>query len=273
MTDKILIDSIRLDGGTQPRKELDESLVQHYTEQLLEDKLFPGVDLYFDGKCYWLSDGFHRLHAHKRAGHTYIDANVVNGTKRDAFIASLKANALHGKPRTADERRYVVQLALEDIELGDLSDARIAECCDVSKMTVGRVRKAMGLEKNPTVGKDGKRRDTTNIGRKPMDQRIEKPVEQGDEEFTEEDKLNEMATEFGVISEENTKLKDLLAVRSMPVSEEARAEVQETLDMLREQVKELEARLQSMTHSRDEFMSKNAEMLKQINYWKKKSEK
>ena len=65
----------------------------------------------------------------------------------------------------------------------------------------------------------------------------------------------------------------MLAVRSLPVSEEARAEVKETIESLREQVRELEAKLKSMTQSRDEFMSKNAEMLKQINYWKRRAEK
>lgn len=265
MTEKILLTKIRLDGGTQPRKELDETLVQHYTEEILEGQAFPPVDLHFDGKHYWLSDGFHRWHAHKRAGHKDIEANVSEGTKRDAFIASLKANAQHGKPRTPDERRYVVQLALEDIELGDLSDTQVAQICLVSNMTVGRVRKALGLKKETTVGKDGKRRDTSNIGRKAAPP----PVQQ----FEEENKLDELATEITAVSEENTKLKDMLAVRSLPVSEEARAEVQETIESLREQVKELEAKLKSMTQSRDEFMSKNAEMLKQINYWKRRAEK
>jgi nicotinic acid mononucleotide adenylyltransferase len=264
MTEKILLTKIRLDGGTQPRKELDENLVQHYTEEILEGQEFPPVDLHFDGKHYWLSDGFHRWHAHKRAGHKDITSNVIQGTKRDAFIASLKANAQHGKARTADERRYVVQLALEDIELGELSDTQIAQICLVSNMTVGRVRKALGLKKETTVGKDGKRRDTSNIGRKTV-----APIP----EFEEEDKLNELATEISAVSEENTKLKDMLAVRSLPVSEEARAEVQETIESLREQVKELEAKVRSLTQSRDEFMAKNAEMLKQINYWKRRAEK
>jgi len=267
MTEKILLTKIRLDGGTQPRKELDETLVQHYTEEILEGQEFPPVDLHFDGKHYWLSDGFHRWHAHKRAGHKDITSNVIQGTKRDAFIASLKANAQHGKARTPDERRYVVQLALEDIELGDLSDTQIAQICLVSNMTVGRVRKALGLKKETSVGKDGKRRDTSNIGRKPVALPAAVP------EFEEEDKLNELATEISAVSEENTKLKDMLAVRSLPVSEEARAEVQETIESLREQVKELEAKLKSVTQSRDEFMSKNAEMLKQINYWKRRAEK
>lgn len=264
MTEKISLERIRLDGGTQPRKELDTDLVQHYTERLLEGRQFPDIDLYFDGKFYWLADGFHRYHSHKQAGYKEIYANVIKGTKRDAWLASLKANANHGKQRSPEEGRYVIQLALEDVELGELSDGQISTICDVSKMTVGRVRKALGLEKTHTIGKDGKRRDTSNIGRKP------KPVPEGP---SDDDKISELATEFGVISEENTKLKDLLAVGSMPVSEEAKVEVQQTIDSLREQVKDLEARLQSITQSRDEFMSKNAEMLKQINYWKKKAEK
>lgn len=263
MTEKILLSKIRLDGGTQPRKELDETLVQHYTEEILEGQEFPPIDLHFDGKHYWLSDGFHRWHAHKRAAHKEIASIVIKGTKRDAFIASLKANSHHGKQRSPEERRYVVQLALEDIELGELSDAQVAQICQVSKMTVGRVRKALGLKRETTIGKDGKRRDTSNIGRKPKPE----PV------YEEEDKLTELATEISAVSEENTKLKDMLAVRSLPVSEDARAEVQETIESLREQVRELEAKLKSMTQSRDEFMSKNAEILKQINYWKRRAEK
>ena len=263
MTEKILLTKIRLDGGTQPRKELDDSLVQHYTEAMLEGKEFPPVDLHFDGKNYWLSDGFHRWHAHKRAGYKDVNAIVRQGTKRDAFIASLAANAEHGKPRSAEEARNVVRLALEDIELGELSDSQIGDVCKVSKATVGRVRKALGLEKSSTVGKDGKRRDTTNIGRKAA------PIQ----EFEEEDKFEEIKKEFSVISDENTKLKDLLAVRSLPVSKEAQAEVQETIESLREQVRELEVQLASVTQSRDEFMSKNSEMIKQINYWKRRADK
>jgi len=268
MTEKILLSKIRLDGGTQPRKELDETLVQHYTEEILEGQEFPPIDLHFDGKHYWLSDGFHRWHAHKRAAHKEIASNVIKGTKRDAFIASLKANSQHGKPRSPEERRYVVQLALEDIELGDLSDTQVAQICQVSNMTVGRVRKALGLKKETTIGKDGKRRDTAKIGRK-----VALPAAYPEPEFEDEDKLTELATEISAVSDENTKLKDMLAVRSLPVSEDARAEVQETIESLREQVRELEAKLKSMTQSRDEFMSKNAEMLKQINYWKRRAEK
>ena len=266
---RVQLTKIRLDGGTQPRKEIDEPMVQHYTEVLLEGKdKFPPIDLWFDGKAYWPSDGFHRFHAHKRAGFTDIEATINQGTKRDAFLACLKANGKHGKPRSPDERRYVVQLALEDIELGEKSDAEIALICDVSSMTVGRVRKALGLEKTIRVDKNGRKVDVSKSGR-PWAPPPLLPMP----EYTEEDKLHELAIEHTALAEENAKLKDQLAIRSLPVSEKARTEVQQTIEELREQVKELEFQLRTMTQSRNEFQSKNAEMIKQVNYWKKRAEK
>ena len=266
MTERIKLQKIRLDGGTQPRKEIDEPLVQHYTEVLLEGKdQFPPIELWFDGKSYWPSDGFHRFHAHKRAGFLDIEAVVNQGTKRDAFLACLKANGKHGKPRTPEERRYVVQMALEDIELGEKTDVEIAAICDVSSMTVGRVRKAMGLEKSNRVNQEGK---SVNIaGRGP------KPAPEPEPEYTEDDKMHELAIEHTALSEENTKLKDMLAIRTLPVSEKARTEVQETIESLRAEVKDLEFKLRTMTQSRNEFQSKNAEMIKQLNYWKKRVER
>ena len=266
MTERIKLQKIRLDGGTQPRKEIDEPLVQHYTEVLLEGKdKFPPVDLWFDGKSYWPSDGFHRFHAHKRAGFLDIEAVVNQGTKRDAFLACLKANGKHGKPRTPEERRYVVQMALEDIELGEKTDTEIALICDVSSMTVGRVRKALGLEAATRVNKNGLRVDVSKSGR-PM-------APEPEPEYTEDDKFHEMAIEHTALAEENAKLKDMLAVKSLPVSEKAREEVQQTIEELREQVKDLEFQLRTMTQSRNEFQSKNAEMIKQMAYWKKRAEK
>jgi hypothetical protein len=266
--ERVKLQKIRLDGGTQPRKEIDEPLVQHYTEILLEGKdTFPPIDLWFDGKSYWPSDGFHRFHAHKRAGFLDIEAVINQGTKRDAFKACLKANSKHGKPRTPEERRYVVQMALEDIEYGNSTDAFIAELCDVSISTVGRVKKMLGLEKTSVVDKNGRRMNTTNIGRSAA------PPPPPEPEYTEDDKMHELAIEQIALTEENTKLKDMLAIKTLPVSEEARAEVQETIESLRAEVKDLEFKLRTMTQSRNEFQNKNAEMIKQMNYWKKRAER
>jgi len=268
MTERIKLEKIRLDGGTQPRKEIDEPLVQHYTEVLLEGKdKFPPIELWFDGKSYWPSDGFHRYHAHKRAGFKDIESNVKKGTKRDAFIACLSANGKHGKQRTPDERRWVVKLALEDIELGEKTDAEIAVHCDVSAMTVGRARKALGLEKTVRIDKKGHKKDVTNIGRV----KVEPPFWPAAP--TEQDKMEEMAKEHTIIAEENAKLKDQLAIKSLPVSQTAKKEIEETIETLRAEVKDLEFQLRTMTQSRNEFQSKNAEMIKQMAYWKKRAEK
>jgi hypothetical protein len=268
MTERIKLEKIRLDGGTQPRKEIDEPLVQHYTEILLEGKdKFPPIDLWFDGKAYWPSDGFHRYHAHKRAGFKDIEAKVNKGTKRDAFLACLPANGKHGKQRTPEERRWVVQLALEDIELGEKTDTEIAVHCDVSSMTVGRVRKALGLDKSVRVDKKGRKVNITNIGRVKVDPPFWPAAP------TESDKMEEMAKEHTIIAEENAKLKDQLAVKSLPVSQTAKKEIAETIETLRAEVKDLEFQLRTMTQSRNEFQSKNAEMIKQMAYWKKRAEK
>ena len=269
MTERIKLQKIRLDGGTQPRKEIDEPMVQHYTEILLEGKdKFPPIELWFDGKDYWPSDGFHRYFAHKRAGFLDIEANINNGTRRDAFTACLKANSKHGKPRTPEERRYAVQMALEDIEYGETPDSYVAELCDVSLATVSRVRKLLGLERASIVDKNGRRVDVSRSGRPSAP-----PPPPPPPEYTEDDKFQEMAIEHTAMAEENAKLKDMLAVKSLPVSEKARAEVQQTIEELREQVKTLEFQLRTMTQSRNEFQNKNAEMIKQMNYWKKRAEK
>ena len=269
MTERIKLEKIRLDGNTQPRQEIDEQLVQSYTEKLLDGKVFTPIDLWFDGKFYWPSDGFHRYHAHKRAGYKDIEAIVKTGTKREAFIACLPANSKHGKQRTPEETRYSVRMALEDWELGEKSDAEIAVYCDTSAMTVGRVRKALGLEKAVRVNKKGQKVDVTKIGTK----KKEVPFWPAAPEYTEADKMEEMAKEHTIIAEENAKLKDQLAIKSLPVSQTAKKEIEETIETLRAEVKDLELQLRTMTQSRNEFQSKNAEMIKQMAYWKKRAEK
>jgi vacuolar-type H+-ATPase subunit I/STV1 len=84
-----------------------------------------------------------------------------------------------------------------------------------------------------------------------------------------EQKIEEMATEFQAIAEENEALKAKLAVKSMDVSEEDKRSAQELIDELRATIKSQEAQIKGLTASRDAYQQKNAELLKQVNYWKK----
>jgi hypothetical protein len=62
---KINILNIRIDGGTQPRQEINYEVVKDYAELMREGVAFPPVTVFFDGVDYWLADGFHRYHATK----------------------------------------------------------------------------------------------------------------------------------------------------------------------------------------------------------------
>jgi hypothetical protein len=260
---------IRLDGGTQPREKIHEDAVARYTEVLLNGgKMKEDPTVFFDGKDYWLADGFHRYHAHKRAGYTEIKCNVVAGTKREAWIYSRGANHDHGMPRTSEEIRQSVISCFNDVELSELSDVAIAEICKCSSMTVGRVRKSLDLDR-PTkiLTKNGKMMDTSKIGPRT------KPEPEPEPEYTHDDRLSELATEHQHALEENNKLRDRLAIGALPDSDEAKAEIEETIDTLRAQVNSLEIELRAVTQSRNDYQQKNSDLIKQVTYWKRRTEK
>jgi len=99
-TMKLKMSQVRIDGGTQVRLHLDADTVDRYAELMGEGEVFRAVDVYHDGSDYWLSDGFHRYHAARKAGQDTIAAMVRPGTQQDAVWVALTANRLHGLPLT-----------------------------------------------------------------------------------------------------------------------------------------------------------------------------
>lgn len=170
---------IRLDGGTQPRTEIDQDLVSEYAECI--DQL-PPVTVFFDGVKYWLADGFHRYHAHNRANLSEINCIVINGTQRDAILHSVGVNADHGKRRTNEDKRKAVLTLLKDEEWSKWSNRQIAKACKVSPGLVDIIRKDL-----PTIGTSSQVRkyidqkgcesviDTSNIGKKRNSEPISMP--------------------------------------------------------------------------------------------------
>jgi len=164
------VDSIRIDGGTQAREEIDNDAVKDYADILQENngEGLPPIEVYFDGSQYWLSDGFHRWHAHRQAGLGTIQANVIQGTQRDAILAAVGANAAHGLKRSNADKRKAVRMLLEDSEWQQKSDRWIADKAKVSAPLVATVRDSTvniyslnGDVNKPTrTGKDGKKRKT-----------------------------------------------------------------------------------------------------------------
>lgn len=191
---KINVKTIRIDGGTQSRVEINNEAVADYAEAIRAGVEFPPVVVFHDGADYWLADGFHRYHAHNQAEKASIAADVRDGTKRDAVLYSLGANAAHGLRRTNADKRKAVETVLRDAEWVTWSDRKIAEICGVGAPLVGDVRKAIC---NPitdapavrTVERAGKtyQQDTSNIGKAAPAPAVCESVQAEEEEPAAED--------------------------------------------------------------------------------------
>lgn len=134
----IQIDSIRLDGGTQSRVEINEATVAEYAEAFAGGDNLPPVVVFSDGVNHYLADGFHRTLAAKRLGFKSIDCEVKVGTLADAQLYAYGANVTHGLRRTnADKAKAVAGvLALRP----DWSDRQIAKHVGVSHTMVAAIR-------------------------------------------------------------------------------------------------------------------------------------
>ena len=134
------IRSITVDHGLQSRVATDPEIVKDYADSLIAGSVFPPITVFFDGRKYWLADGFHRLAAYRRVGRDSIPADLKEGEKRDAVLFSVGANAKMGlRPTQADKRKSIMML-LKDDEWFNWSDSSIAKWCGVSASMVGRIR-------------------------------------------------------------------------------------------------------------------------------------
>lgn len=137
-------------GGTQSRVQLSEQAVADYAEAMANDEALPPIVVFHDGSDYWLADGFHRVMAATRAGVQWIAADIRKGTKRDAILYSVGANAAHGLPRTNADKRRAVTMLLEDEEWSQWSDREIAQRCAVHHSFVSRLRSSLSPNDSDT---------------------------------------------------------------------------------------------------------------------------
>jgi len=141
---KLNYEQIRMDGGTQPRSQLLIEVMEDYAEQMRAGVEFPPLTVFFDGKEYWLADGFHRLGAALRARPADpIEAEVIQGTQTEAQWYSFGVNKTHGLRRTRGDRVRAIQAALRHPEGAGKSNYEIAEHCGVSEITVRRYRQQL----------------------------------------------------------------------------------------------------------------------------------
>lgn len=149
---------IRIDGGTQPRASIDEDVVADYAERIAD---LPPAHVFFDGAEHWMADGFHRYHGNAKAGKKKMLVFIHKGTKREAILFSVGANAEHGLRRTNADKRRSVETLLKDEEWGKKSARWVADQAKVSHDFVCRVRNELNCHPMTVESLDGKTRSVT----------------------------------------------------------------------------------------------------------------
>lgn len=196
------LDKIRTDGGTQPREKIDYLLVQEYQEAYKAGVKFPAVVVFYDGKQYWLADGFHRVSALPVTGADEIEAEIKQGTLADAVWYSCGVNSAHGQRRTSEDKRRAVETALQHHKSKGMSDRAIAQHCGVDPSTVSKIRLQV-LDSNtsnePRTGIDGKEHKPhsdkrSEAGKASAKKRAEKKAEPTSAEPKEEAPAKEDST-------------------------------------------------------------------------------
>lgn len=167
---KLKLKQIRTDGGTQMRVgPRNQEVVREYADVLKEGGTLPPVLAFHDGQEYWLADGFHRYSAHMLLDWREIDAEVREGSKRDAILYAVGANTSHGLRRSNADKRRAVETLLKDAEWGANSDNWIAKQVHVSQPFVSKLRHELAPLKTVISERrtsDGRTMQIGNIGQR-----------------------------------------------------------------------------------------------------------
>jgi uncharacterized ParB-like nuclease family protein len=256
------IGALVMDERLQSRTEINEGTVSEYAEAILEGADFPPVLVYFDGISYYLTDGYHRLLAHKRAQKASILCNVVQGTLRDAVFHSTGVNTSHGMRRTYADKRKAVMTLLDDFEWEGMSNTQIAKHCHVSPTFVSDLRKGVGKDTGDTVkytSPSGKMMEKKKApGRAPKEPELKGP----EVVPAVQDDQNQEAIDM--LLAENEELKARVAVVAMEGTLEEKQAATDLINELREDLRITKIELAAVKQSRDQYQSENSQLKKQV---------
>ena len=253
---------ITVDSSLQGRCKLNQEVVDEYSEVLREGVKLPAITVFRVGSRYYLVDGWHRYFAHKKAGLADIEVTIIDGTIREATLYAFGANDDHGLRRTNDDKRKVVMMLLDDLEWAEWSDREIAKAAKVSTMTVGRIRKSLGIQPTEVKAIVNGKETTVKV------ERNNNELQSAPQSYQDE-----ITAEMEAIVEENEALTRRLAVASMEATDEEKGLAETQLMEMSAQVKTLEATNSALTNRLNAELNKISDMTDQIKYWKRRAEK
>lgn len=254
--------AVVLDPRLQSRTETNEQTIEEYADAIKLGDEFPPLLVYFCGTNYWLVDGYHRYHAHKKAGKAGVTCEVVNGTFTDAVLKAASVNSKHGMRRTYADKRKAVMTLLDDFEWQRWSNVQIAEHCGVSPAFVSNLRNDSGktsdtVKYKTATGKVMEKKKAP--GRAAKEPELKEPPKE-EQKGSKEDDFDPRDELIEHLTKENEELTMNLALAHMGGTEQEQAEAREVMNALREEVRVLKIELAAVKQSRDTFQSENQQL-------------
>lgn len=255
----ININDIRIDGGTQGRHVINQGVVSEYSEAMKNGAEFPSLETVYDGTTHWLVDGFHRYLAYKILNVKSVSANVTNGSQEQAQVMSFGMNSRHGLQRTNEDKRKVVEAALEHRLTKDKTDKEIGLICHVSASFVASIR-------SPEAAAKQKENKERHIKKKAQElQAAEAPAADsqtiGDGAAPDSGELHAL---------EEAHQADLEAMGKLLESDDALKTAYDEIKRLNELNAVLEARNRGLMNERNEAIKLVKKLQKQVEELKKK---
>lgn len=256
---KVNINDIRIDGGTQGRMVIDQTTVAKYVENMKEGDEFPRMFTVFDGTTHWLVDGFHRYHAMKIIGVKTVEIDYKPGTLEEAQVMSFGMNARHGLPRTNEDKRKVVQAAMEHPLLKDKSDYEIAKACCVSRSFVGSIR-------NPEVKKQQQQTKEKHVQKKAEEvKKRSQTTLSGSEKAPKEEKVDDKTPSDQELLADKLRVEaDTNALYKILSSDDKLSDAWDEIKRLNHEVSVLESRMAGIMNERNELIKEVKKLQRQL---------
>jgi exonuclease VII small subunit len=213
-----------------------------------------------------------------------VEVEVTAGTLREAQLKSKAVNHDHGLRRSSEDIHKAIKDMLFDDEWSKWSLGEIAKWIGTSKTTIHRVKGMLELktgkpaeEKQSTKytrGEDGHEVsvDLSHIAKVNEQKRAERPVgtkpdntnidETKLENQMLNDKISELSEVVSSLSDENARLKDVIATAQWDASDIEKMDIEDTVKELRSQIRQLEIDNRALTDSRDSYQNKVSELIR-----------
>lgn len=147
--------AITRDEAMQSRICVDQSTIDQYVEDFRNGAVFPPMNVVKDGKTYWLVEGWHRMGMYDHERVTKVKVCVVEGDRDLATELSAGSNAVHGKPRTYQDKQRSVLILLEIAKRKKWSTEQIAQKAKVSFHLADKLRREHSEDGGERVGRNG----------------------------------------------------------------------------------------------------------------------